>query len=96
VHNFVPSYVKPAFKLGWSRRLAPIMRRWARRHGSPELTVSWTNTAGPVFGNTIATLRLSGRDAEVLFEQPGASSDLHEVARIPLGGRRPSVSPVAR
>ncbi|MGE2713596.1 alkaline phosphatase D family protein [Mycolicibacterium litorale] len=96
VHNYVPAYVKPAFKLGWSRRLAPIMRRWARRHGSPELTVSWTNTAGPVFGNTIATLMLSGRDAEVLFEQPDASSELREVARIPLGGRRPTVSPVAR
>jgi phosphodiesterase/alkaline phosphatase D-like protein len=96
VHNYVPSYVKPAFKLGWSRRLAPVMRRWARRHGSPELTVSWTNTAGPVFGNTIATLSLSGRQAEVLFEQPDASAALREVARIPLGGRRPTVSPVAR
>jgi phosphodiesterase/alkaline phosphatase D-like protein len=96
VHNYVPSYVKPAFKLGWSRRLAPIMRRWALRHGSPELTVSWTNTAGPVFGNTIATLLLSGRNAEVMFEQPDASTALKEVARIPLGGRKPAVSPAAR
>lgn len=58
--------------------------------------MSWTNTAGPVFGNTIATLELSGRKAEVLFEQPDATSELHEVARVPLGGRRPTVSPVAR
>lgn len=96
VHNYVPSYVKPVFKLGWSRRLAPLMRRWALRHGSPELTVNWTNTAGPVFGNTIATLLLSGREAEVLFEQPDTSTELREVARIPLGGRSPTVSPVAR
>lgn len=96
VHNYVPSYVKPAFKLGWSRRLAPIVRRWARRHGAPELPVSWTNTAGPVFGNTIATLELSGRKAEVLFEQPDASTELREVARIPLGGRRSAVSPAVR
>jgi phosphodiesterase/alkaline phosphatase D-like protein len=96
VHNYVPSYVKPAFKLGWSRRLAPVMRRWARRHGAPELTVSWTNTAGPVFGNTIATLQISGRDAEAIFEQPSGDDALEQVARVPLNERRPAVSPAAR
>ncbi|TFV55669.1 alkaline phosphatase family protein [Mycobacterium sp. PS03-16] len=94
VHNYVPSFVKPAFKLGWSRRLAPIMRRWARRHGAPDLTVQWTNSAGPVFGNTIATLHLRGADAEVSFEQPTEDGGLTEVARVPLADRR--VSPAAR
>lgn len=96
VHNYVPGYVKPAFKIGWSHRLAPVMRRWARRRGAPELTVSWTNTAGPVFGNTIATLQISGREAEVLFEQPAGHDDLDQVARVPLTDRRHAVSPAAR
>jgi phosphodiesterase/alkaline phosphatase D-like protein len=84
VHNYVPGYVKPAFRIGWSRRLAPISRRWARRKGSPELPLTWTNTCGPLFGNTIATLRMDGRDADVLFEQPRDSAALDEVGRISL------------
>ncbi|OBB60589.1 phosphodiesterase [Mycobacterium sp. 852013-51886_SCH5428379] len=96
VHNYVPSYVKPAFKIGWSNRMAPIMRRWAVRHGSPELPISWDNDAGPLFGNTIATLAISGRDAEVLFEQPDGEHDIREVARVALGKRRAAVSPAAR
>jgi phosphodiesterase/alkaline phosphatase D-like protein len=96
VHNYVPSFVKPAFRIGWSRRLAPVMRRWARRRGAPDPTVSWTNTAGPVFGNTIATLLISGRDAEALFEQPTGDDGLEEVARVPLNERKQAVSPAAR
>lgn len=86
VHNYVPAFVKPVFKLGWSRRAATITRRWARRHGSPELPVTWRNLSGPLFGNTIAVLTLSGRDAEVLFEQPRGSGELVEAARVPLTG----------
>lgn len=96
VHNYVPAYVKPAFKFGWSNRMAPIFRRWARRHGSPELPVTWDNSAGPLFGNTIATLSISGRHAEVLFEQPTGEDGIQEVARVPLGQPRPAVSPAAR
>ncbi|MGQ0480462.1 MAG: alkaline phosphatase D family protein [Pseudonocardia sp.] len=86
VHNYVPAVVKPAFKLGWSRRLAPITRRWARRRGSPPLPVTWRNVSGPIFGNTIATLLIRGRQAEVLFEQPSSAATLHEAARVSLTG----------
>jgi hypothetical protein len=96
VHNYVPGYVKPAFKIGWSNRMAPVLRRWAKRHGAPDLTVSWDNSAGPLFGNTIATLAISGRDAEVLFEQPTGDDGIAEVARVPLGQPRAAVSPAAR
>ncbi|WP_422747960.1 alkaline phosphatase D family protein [Mycobacterium sp. WMMD1722] len=96
VHNYVPGYVKPAFKIGWSNRMAPITRRWARRHGSPDLPVSWNNSAGPLFGNTIATLSISGRHAEVLFEQPSGEDGIDEVARVALGQGQPAISPAAR
>jgi phosphodiesterase/alkaline phosphatase D-like protein len=86
VHNYAPWFVKPVFKLGWSQRAARLTRRWARRSGSPELPISWRNVCGPLFGNTIAALDLSGRDAEVLFEQPRDSGDLVEVARVALTG----------
>jgi hypothetical protein len=86
VHNYVPAYVKPVFKLGWSPRLAHLSRRWARRQGAPPLPLSWRNLSGPLFGNTIATLEARGRDAEVIFEQPRRNGDLADVARVPLTG----------
>jgi phosphodiesterase/alkaline phosphatase D-like protein len=84
VHNYVPWFVKPVFKLSWSPRVARLTRRWARRHGSPALPLTWTNLDDPLFGNTIATLSLSGREAEVTFEQPGEDGQLTVAARIPL------------
>jgi phosphodiesterase/alkaline phosphatase D-like protein len=84
VHNKVPGYVKPAFKIGWSHRLAPVMRRWARRRGAPALPVTWTDVCGPLFGNTIALLLISGLDAEVVFEQPTESGALESLGRVPL------------
>ena len=68
-----PVFVKPAFRLGWSTWMAGLPGRWARRHGVPPLPVTWTNTCGPLFGNTIATLQVDGRGAEVFFEQPRRS-----------------------
>lgn len=84
VHNYVPSFVKPAFKLGWSPRAARVTRRWARRHGSPPLPMSWRNLSGPLFGNTIATLNTKGRKANVVFEQPTDNGELAAAAKIDL------------
>jgi hypothetical protein len=84
VHNYVPSAIKPMFRLGWSSRLAPVADRWARRHGVPELPLSWHNVAGPLFGNTVATLLVRGRDAEVVFEQPRTAATLDETGRVSL------------
>ena len=84
VHNYVPWFVKPVFKLGWSPLAGRITRRWARRSGSPELPISWRNLSGPIFGNTIAALDLNGRDAAVLFEQPRGDGHLVAVERVPL------------
>lgn len=86
VHNYVPAFVKPVFRLGWSPRAARVTRWWAHRKGAPQLPIRWRNLSGPLFGNTIAALVLDGRDAEVVFEQPRGEGELVEVARIPLTG----------
>ena len=88
VNNYVPAFVKPAFTLGWSRPAAALARWWAHRHGVPALPLSWANTCGPLFGNTIGTLQVDGRSAQVLFEQPRGPDALDEVGRVPLS--RPS------
>jgi phosphodiesterase/alkaline phosphatase D-like protein len=84
VHNKVPPYVKPVFSVSWWTRVAPLTRRWARSRGAPEMPVTWNETCGPLFGNTIATLSLHQRSAEVIFEQPHDTGDLREVGRVPL------------
>lgn len=94
VHNYVPAAVKPAFRLGWSRPVARLTRRWARHRNLPDLPVSWTNTCGPLFGNTIATMEAHGRRAEVVFEQPCGPAALNEAGRVSLTRNEPSSVPV--
>jgi hypothetical protein len=72
------------FRLGWSGAMRRWSERWARRLGAPDKPVDWEKVVGPLFGNTIATLSVSGRDAEVVFEQPVSASALAERARLRL------------
>jgi hypothetical protein len=86
VHNKIHWFVRPGFQLGWSRAARRLTERWALRAGAPPLPVAWERLAGPVFGNTIATLDIDGQHAEVLFEQPRSSAALVERARLDLTG----------
>jgi hypothetical protein len=49
--------------------------------------VTWTNVCGPLFGNTIATVEVDDRSAQVLFEQPGKTDELREAGRVALSTR---------
>jgi phosphodiesterase/alkaline phosphatase D-like protein len=86
VHNHVPRVIRPAFRLGWSHRLGALSHRWARLRGAPAARVRWAKVRGPLFGNTIAILRVNGRSARVVFEQPGQTGTLSEVATLDLDG----------
>ena len=55
-----------------------------RRAGVPPLEVSWHKLTGPLFGNTVATLDLDGRHAQVTFLQPRSAGSMTEVARLVL------------
>ena len=46
--------------------------------------MSWANVCGPLFGNTIATVQINGRSAEVFFEQPRKTATLEEAGRVSL------------
>jgi hypothetical protein len=84
VHNVVDWFIRPGFRLGWSRRIARLTRWWAERAGVPPVEVAWHKLVGPVFGNTIATLELDGRHAEVTFAQPRSAGSLVAAARLEL------------
>ena len=92
VHNHVPAHIRPAFRLGWSRALGRLSRIWARTSGAPALPVRWRKVYGPLFGNTVATLDISGRRAEVLFEQPIGPASLDQKGRVPLSRGAPPLS----
>jgi phosphodiesterase/alkaline phosphatase D-like protein len=87
VHNYVPSFIKPAFTLGWTKPAAALTGWWVRRRGVPSPPVAWTNVCGPLFGNTIATVEVDGRGAQVFFEQPGKTEELREAGRVSLSAR---------
>ena len=84
VHNKVHWFIKPAFRVGWSRRLARLTEWWSRRAGVTPVPVTWAKLAGPLFGNMIATLELDDRRATVWFEQPRTAASLTELARLTL------------
>jgi hypothetical protein len=84
VHNKLHWFIKPAFRLGWSRRLARLTGRWSDRAGVAPAPVRWEKLSGPLFGNMIATLELDDRQAAVSFEQPSTAASLSELARLKL------------
>jgi len=86
VHNKIHWLVRPGFRLAWSRAARRLAERWALRAGAPPKPLTWRRLVGPLFGNTIATLDLSGRHAEAIFEQPRSSASLVERARLDLTG----------
>jgi hypothetical protein len=61
-----------------------LTNRWATYAGAPPKPVSWERTIGPFFGNTVATLDIRGRRAEVIFEQPQSAASLTERGRLEL------------
>ena len=96
VHNVVDWFVRPGFRLGWSGRIARLTRWWSARAGVPPVEVAWHKLAGPLFGNTIATLALDGERAEVTFAQPRSAGSLDPVARLELADGARSGQDVTR
>ncbi|MEV0810534.1 alkaline phosphatase D family protein [Micromonospora sp. NPDC050200] len=86
IHNQVPVGMRPLMKLGWSPGPAAATRALARAAGVRRPTVRWKKLAGPYFGNAVATLAHTGRDAEVLIEGTTGDGQLREVARQRLAG----------
>jgi phosphodiesterase/alkaline phosphatase D-like protein len=82
VHNRVEAPMRPLFRAAWWRPLAAVLRWWMFRspHIDP-LPVEWDKIAGPYFGNAVATLRTSGRSAEMVVE-------------LADGGDRPRLTPI--
>ena len=84
VHNDVDWFIQPGFRLGWSRTIAratPVVGRPGRGAAARGELARLT---GPLFGNTIATLDIDGKHAQVTFLQPRSAGSMTEVAKLVL------------
>ena len=85
VHNYVPTAMRLAFRLSWSRVAERVTRFLLDRVSRvPPAELDWSRLRGPLFGDQIATLTLEGRSAALLIEKAGSD---------PRG--RPELSPAA-
>ena len=90
LHNYVPTAMKVAFRLAWSR----LAERTTRSLLSvltkvPRTELNWERAAGPYFGNELMTFTAAGRIAlvELAKTRPGETdSALHVAERIVLSG----------
>jgi phosphodiesterase/alkaline phosphatase D-like protein len=90
VHNRMPNFMKPLFRLAWTERGAGIGRFLARRAGLPPASIGWTKLAGPYFGNAVGTLVHSGRSAVASIE----GVEKRGLVRVALVELTPSAEPV--
>jgi hypothetical protein len=79
-HNHVPGFLHPSFRIGWSRALSAVTGWWLRRRVTTE-ALDWRKIDGPYVANAIATLRVSGRKAEVIIER---ADDLTSITSLVL------------
>jgi PhoD-like phosphatase len=89
LHNFVPPFMKLAFRIFWSRLMERTFRvLLAVVCRVPPTTVSWKRLQGPFFGNELAEFIARGRSAEAILREspPGDEARLQEVARLTLTG----------
>jgi hypothetical protein len=89
LHNAVPRPMRLAFRLAWSRAAERSTRLVLGRFASvPRPYLHWHRTAGPFFGNAVATLRFEGRTAALTMETSedvGAEGPLRRIVAQDLG-----------
>jgi hypothetical protein len=88
LHNYVPRVMQAAFRLGWSRAAERTTRTLLgmAAHVPPQ-PLRWHRLTGPYFGNDVATLRFTGRRAELRLHRSapeGSPDPLLEVAHLVL------------
>ena len=87
LHNYVPGFMKVAFRISWSRiaaRFTRILLGLVSMSKVPSVSVTWNRLAGPYFGSEIAELVITGRRAETVLRRstaPDAKDELTEVDR---------------
>ncbi|HKR52409.1 MAG TPA: alkaline phosphatase D family protein [Pseudonocardiaceae bacterium] len=84
VHHHVPWYITALMRAAWFGPPAALVRRAVRRYGVPDPALSWRLISSPVFGNAVATLVFSERNAELVIEKSSRSGGLEPVSRVEL------------
>ncbi|MGI8870337.1 MAG: alkaline phosphatase D family protein [Mycobacteriales bacterium] len=69
MHNEVQEVMHLAFRLSWSRAMTALVASLRRLGKGPGTDLTWERSAGPFFGNEIATLVLDGREATASLQR---------------------------
>jgi hypothetical protein len=83
----VPWALTALMRAAWFGPLATLVRSVVRRCGVSDPALSWRLISGPAFGNAVATLVFSNRNAEIIIESSGRSGELEPVFRVELADR---------
>ncbi|WP_212761170.1 hypothetical protein [Nocardia uniformis] len=84
VHNDPPRIYRTLFRLTWARPLASALRWLANRRGISPDPVQWRKLSGPHFGNSIASLDISGRLSRFTLETARPDEGLGKVTELDL------------
>ncbi len=88
LHNYVPTAMKVAFRLAWSRLAELTTRTLLGLAGRvPTTAVTWKREAGPYFGDELMSLTFTGRSARLTLDKASPSNqeaDLHRVDELTL------------
>jgi hypothetical protein len=83
LHNYVPGYMKVAFRVSWSRAAEKFTRRLLGAAAKvPPITMSWTRLSGPYFGNELAELICTGRHCETVLRKSAPREDDAELVEV--------------
>jgi hypothetical protein len=63
MHNGIPLAMRAVFSVAWNRFASRLTRYLVRFARATPASIDWTTTAGPFFGNHVASLRFEGRTA---------------------------------
>ena len=84
VRNNVPWFMEYVFSAGWRPRVSRLIGRLSSWWGVPPPAMSWGPVGGPYFGNAVATLDITGRDARMRIERSEPRGGLECLADLPL------------
>jgi hypothetical protein len=83
LHNYVPGPMKAAFRAAWSRAAERSVRRvLGLVTPVPDTSITWQRLCGPYFGSVVATLVITGRQAEMVLNRAAPRDDQAELVEL--------------
>jgi hypothetical protein len=87
MHNGIPLAMRAVFRAAWDRTASRVTRYLVRFARATPASIDWKTTAGPFFGNHVASLRFDGRKAEFRLQKSEYEGDVTLAKAVPEAAR---------